>query len=575
MTLKSRLIGLVTILVLFAAMAPSSFAQVQLTIIPDVDNGDIQTSNNALGGAPGANGSGVLVVGSLIATSPLTQTVLRIAYPGPITSLPTGAQNCTIGGFTPLSGVTGSGGAFACLPSTGVPAADPIRIIGASGVFAGLGTGIALNTTSQRVEVLLPSSVSNSASGSFRVVGVRINANGLTGAQTVTASLNNNVNNYLLGSPSTGTIINTLNPGIASIAIGLAPGNSTVAGVVGNPGAGSATIFTNRNIARSLGAFILTEGCASCWRSSTQNGNAGAPVTPGQGTQIRLTFNNVPVGVTLALSSNVGTATTQGSLAAAIATSSITSTSNTAVINFTNTSTTNVETLEVDYTVTLSTTAAVTTAGAITVNATVFPIGTGIDTTANATSGVNGTGLTGVPTEVGGYPTFTDVEVGPVTVVNIVAASTTLLMPYAITLPPYDTGLAIANTTADPFGVGSGGATPASGTIVLNFYPTSATGGAGTPFTLTTSATVRPGGGLSSDGTLAAGATWTVLLSQLLTAAGQTGNFTGYVFVQTNFLDAHGTATISDFKTYSLTSNVLVLSPPATTPRSTAESLGN
>jgi len=575
MTLRSRLIGLVTILVLFATMAPSSFAQVQITIIPDVDNGDIQTSNNALGGAPGSNGSGVLVVGSLIASSPLSATVLRIAYPGPITSLPAGGSNCTVGGFSTLT-TGGSSGTFACLPAVGVPSNDPIRIIGASGVFAGV-AAVALNTTSQRIEVSLPSTggATNSSSGSFRLVGVRINANGLTGAQTVSASLNNNVNNYLLGSPSTGTIINTLNPGIASIGIGLAPGNSTIGGVTSNPGAGSATVFTNRNIARSQGAFIMTEGCASCWRTATQNGNAGAAVTPGQGTQIRLTFNNLPAGVTLSLTTSTGSASSNSSLAAAVATSSITSTSNTAVINFTGTSTSQVETLEVDYTVTLSTTAAVTTPGTITVTGTAFPIGTGIDTTANASAGINGTGLTGVPTEVGGYPTFTDVEVGPVTVVNIVAASTTLLMPYAITLPPYDTGLAIANTTADPFGAGSGGATPASGTIVLNFYPTSATGGAGTPFSLTTSSTVRPGGGLSSDGTLAAGATWTVLLSQLLTAAGQTGNFTGYIFVQTNFLDAHGTATISDFKTYSLTSNVLVLAPPATSPRSAAESLGN
>jgi hypothetical protein len=54
----------------------------------------------------------------------------------------------------------------------------------------------------------------------------------------------------------------------------------------------------------------------------------------------------------------------------------------------------------------------------------------------------------------------------------------------------------------------------------------------------------------------------------LLTAAGQTGNFQGYVFIVANFLNAHGTATISDFRTYSLTANVLVLPPPATQSRS-------
>ena len=569
MTLKSRLAGLVTVL-LVLVMAPTLFAQVSISIIPDTDPGDIQTNNNALAAVPGSNGSGVLVVGSLIATSPLSTTVLRISYPGPITSLPAlsggSTANCTIGGFSTLNIGNGGGGAFACGPSAGVPTADPIRIVGASGVFSTMNLQPLLNTTNQRVEIQLPASASNSSSGSFRLVGVRINANGLTGAQTVTASLNTQVNNYLTGTPSTGTIINTLNPGIASMTIGLAPGNTTIQTNT-SFGAGTATIFTNRNVARSAGAFILTEGCASCWRSATQNGNAGVAID--NSTQIRLTFNNVPAGVTIGLQSVVATGTTSNnsSLAASIGNTSITSTANTSVINITGTSTSQVETMEIDYTINVTTTAAVTTPGTITVNSTMFPTATTPFDTTSTSNGPGGITLTGLPTETGGYPTFTDLEVGPLTVVNIVPASTTMLMPYALVLPPFDTGLAIANTTADPFGSGSGGATPASGTVVLNFFPTTATG-AGTSFSLTTSSTNRPGTGLSSDGTLAPGATWSVLLSQLLTAAGQTGTFQGYVFIQANFLDAHGTATISDFRTYSLTAEVLVLPPPATSPRS-------
>jgi len=587
MTLKSRLAGLVTILMLFA-LAPSMFAQVQITIIPDVDPGDINTNNNAVAAVPGTAGSGVLVVGSLIATSPLGNTVLRIAYPAPITSLPSGTINCTIGGFSALNIANGNSGAFQCnQPSApaGVPSTDPIRIVAASGVFSTMNLQPLLNTTNQRVEIQLPTSASNSSSGSFRLVGVRINGNGLTGAQTVTASLNTTVNNYLLGSPSTGTIINTLSPGIATFAIGVAPGFTTIAGATGasaNP-PGAATIFTNRNIARTQGSFILTEGCASCWRTATQNGNSGNAVD--NSTQIRLTFNNVPSGVTLTLSTpcstaaGCGTSTGNASLLVGAVSTTITNTANTATINFLNTSLSNVETLEIDYNVSVSTTAAVTTPGTITATATMFPVAASPFDTTGIIGQSNGgpigtTGLSGLPTEANGYPTFTDLEVGPVTVVNIVPANTTLLMPYALFLPPFDTGLAIANTTADPFGVGGGGSTPASGTVTLNFFPTTATG-AGTSFSVTTSSTVRPGAGLSSDGTLAAGATWTVLMSQLLTAAGQTGNFTGYVFIQANFLDAHGTATISDFKTYSLTANVLVLPPPATTPRTGVEALNN
>src|SRR4029077_19573340 len=88
MTLPSKSARLILLLLL---AAPTAFSQIQITIIPDVDSGDIKTNNDSLAAAPGANGSGVLVVGSLIASSPLTATVLRIAYPGPIMSLPSGA----------------------------------------------------------------------------------------------------------------------------------------------------------------------------------------------------------------------------------------------------------------------------------------------------------------------------------------------------------------------------------------------------------------------------------------------------------------------------------------------------
>src|SRR5262249_23671277 len=102
--------------------------------------------------------------------------------------------------------------------------------------------------------------------------------------------------------------------------------------------------------------------------------------------------------------------------------------------------------------------------------------------------------------------------------------------------------------------------------LTLDFFPRTATG-AGTAFQLVTSSTVKPGTGLSADGTLAAGGTWTVLLSELLTAANQTGDFVGYIFIRTDFLNAHGMATVTDFKTFSLASQVLVLDPPSVNSR--------
>ena len=142
-----------------------------------------------------------------------------------------------------------------------------------------------------------------------------------------------------------------------------------------------------------------------------------------------------------------------------------------------------------------------------------------------------------------------------------------MLIPYVVadgTVGGFDTGITVANTTADPFTIGA--ATAGSGTLRFNFYPRTATG-AGTMFSLTTSSTVLPGVGLSTDGSLASGSTWSGLLSELMTAANQTGAFTGYIFIRANFLLAHGTAFVSNFSTFTSASPVMVLPAPETTAR--------
>jgi hypothetical protein len=222
-----------------------------------------------------------------------------------------------------------------------------------------------------------------------------------------------------------------------------------------------------------------------------------------------------------------------------------------------------IDSFQINYTVTtpLSSTAAVTTPGSITVTATMFPVGEAVDN--------NDSLHQGLPTVTDGYPRFLLADVGPVTVINIAAASTTMLIPLAEKVSVFDTGISVANTTADPFGAGGGGAIASPGTLRFDFFPTTATG-VGTACTLTTSSTTKPGYGIASDGTIPAGSTYVVLLSQLLPASNcAAGDFIGYIFIQANFLNAHGQATISDFRTYSLATNVLVLPPPPTAPRAT------
>jgi len=227
--------------------------------------------------------------------------------------------------------------------------------------------------------------------------------------------LDSSANNYILTTTSV-TVINAIGNGIGSMALGARAGNTS---------AGSATIFTNRTIPDSAASIIITEGFASAFRTATQSSNSGVAVP--NGTQIRLTFNGVPTGVTLALTVSAGDSTTTRGVS--LSNSTITSTATTTIVSFTGSGTgtggapslTATDTVEIDAAISANTTAAVTTPGVVSVTATLSPIGV-------ATNNDTATAL-GLPTTVGGYPTFVQLDVGPVTLVNIVAASTTMLIP--------------------------------------------------------------------------------------------------------------------------------------------------
>jgi hypothetical protein len=500
---------LATMLVL--ALAPSSFAQVNLQAFGNGSEFEVTTNRTAQTGDPRSAGSGILISGSAIATAPVTTTTLLIDYPANVTS------------------------------STTVPAGDPVRIEGATGLFLGA-TISSINYVTGVVEITLPGGVTPTVgdpngSGSFRLVGVRVDANGAAAPVVVSLSLSSSSNNYIL-STNSATVINTVGAGIGSMAIGARTGQT-------NQGTG--TILTTGTATDNQATLLITEGAASAWRTAVQSSTQSlGPVS--NSTQIRLTFAGVPTGTTITLTPS-GSATL-GAVTAS--NTSITPTALTTILDFSASSLTATEQIQV--LMSFSNTTTPPPAGAITVTATHVPIGVA---------------LTGslTPTAADGYPKFAQADVGPVTVANVVSATTTLLIPFAVRDLGFDTGLSIANTTADPFGSSGGGATATAGAIRIDFFPRAATGGAGTTFSLSTTATTRPGVGLSADGTLAAGATWTVLLSELLTAAGQTGSFTGYLFVTTNFLNAHGAPFVSDFRNFTSFSPALVLPPPIGNPR--------
>jgi hypothetical protein len=133
--------------------------------------------------------------------------------------------------------------------------------------------------------------------------------------------------------------------------------------------------------------------------------------------------------------------------------------------------------------------------------------------------------------QTGPIPRFADTSTGT-NVIQIVPCRTNLLYPYVTNQVGFDTGLAISNTSTDPFGTSA-----QAGTCTLNFYGTNAPAAITTP-------------------SVASGTVYTTLAS---TAA---PNFGGYVIAVCNFQYAHGFAFISDLGARNLAMGYLALIIP-------------
>jgi hypothetical protein len=130
---------------------------------------------------------------------------------------------------------------------------------------------------------------------------------------------------------------------------------------------------------------------------------------------------------------------------------------------------------------------------------------------------------------------------------------TILLYPYVTNQAGFDTGLEIANTSQDPFTTGSNTTAAQAGSCRLTWY-----GG-------TTAAPTTPPGP-SDTGSIAGGAIW------VNTAQALVPNFQGYMIAVCNFQYAHGFAFISDLGARNLAMGYLavVLPDPGTNARQAA-----
>lgn len=375
-------------------------------------------------------------------------------------------------------------------------------------------------------------SCSAGASGQyFELDGVRVNMESYPGT-VVNATIGANVTTITAGQ-SSAVVIESIGTGLV-----LAP-----------TGSAAATLTAN-GVTAVAGKLVLKEGFASAFKTTTDEGTGET-----QATQILLTVSGLPTGVTLTGVVNAAGLTTSGLTAAWISGGAFTNTATTGVVGITAESLAAVESLEIDFTPSVG--AGVTyplTATSYTVTATLTPNDAAL-TAAN------------LPVTTPAYhaPKFAVSNISQ-TILTVLQTSTNLLIPFASTQATYDTAIAIANTTTDPFGAAGGGATAQNGGITFYFYPND---GSTISSYNTATATAPPGSGLTS-GVLTSGSTYTVSLIQLLKAAAPTRTtaFSGYIIAVVQSTDCHGIAYITNYSAFTSYTPLLVIPNPAVTSRS-------
>jgi hypothetical protein len=300
----------------------------------------------------------------------------------------------------------------------------------------------------------------------------------------------------------------------------------------------------------------ITENYIDAYRSQSQFNGGNSTAT--QGVQLLLTFAGIPSGVTLGgcgVSVNLPNGNVSTTATATTSAATVTSSNNTQTISFSNAFPPDLTVIEsVNFfctTLTVGSSATLPlTPGNITVTATLAPTGNAL-----SSSGAVLTSAT-----AGQVPRYANnpLPSPALTVIVIAPAQTNMLIPFVVAEGGYDTGIAIANTTTDPFGT-SFGARAQNGAITFTIYPRT-----GSSCTVTPSSSAV-GIGLTSAGLLESGRTYTVLLSELLKVAGSNcpATMTGYVFAVANFTHGHGSAFVTDFRAFTSYTNVLILFPPS------------
>jgi hypothetical protein len=355
-----------------------------------------------------------------------------------------------------------------------------------------------------------------------------VNVSGNCGStdNAVTATASSTGNRLTIGETTAITVVKGVAQPLRTPVVAMSPSTATNISINASNGVvtGVATVTISEN-------FITAFGAVSAYPDPNRS----------QQTLIRLKVSPIPSGVTVTFPQSAGifeTATSAGATlgsAAVLTTNTLSQSvyyrmaagSNPAIVDA------------------LSFSPTVTTAGpyplapsTITISAALAPI-------------TSGTVATLFPHYIEGC------ETSAVTLASVSGVLNTVLMvPYATTVFDYDTALAVANTTLDPGTVAMGNfvqAIPQVGKITVYFYPQD--GSTIAPWVSTSAPSLY---GLNASGNLPAGGLFTCMLSQLLPTT--VPSFSGYLFIVTDFTNAHGEFFVSDFDNFTHGALMLVVS---------------
>jgi len=406
-------------------------------------------------------------------------------------------------------------------------------------IVIGLGTPVATSgTTPQNPNTGITWAAG--AAGTFDVAGVLVSTNG-KGGSSITASLTSSggftsgtvaATANAAASTATAPVITAVTQGVIDpiIANGTLPTAVTSVAFCGtNCKVGPGAVSPNGVGGQNNFTIRIQENYNEMFKSAAQfNGGGTFPAGQSSSVQLNVVLNNVPTGFSISNCTAVITDTSGNPSVGSPAITPNNSVSNTLNVVFQ--SDVNLSAIDVVWVtcqagIGTATTASLVGAAGITAQVELAPVGTALST---AIGNPPFTGLT-----TGNIPRYNALlqPVSAITVVTFPATTTTLLVPFAVVGPGFNTGIAVANTTTDIFGgATNGGATPSDGTIVFTLYPQAG----GAPITFTT-------------GTVKSGSVYANNVSGLLPSG--TSTFTGYIFVAANFPNAHGSATIYDTAT--------------------------